>query len=149
MVIFFNINFFVIQEFHLFLNLLPIFGRPANENCCAEKKGKKQIVYIYLEYCHKTVFRIRDVLMHKLSSLFWQVTVCLVFSTLFWLGYLAEVCQAASYESVIGRVWGRKVKLAVEIVVVIYALFSCIAYQVIVGDQMEYGKIVSILIVKN
>ncbi|XP_075258823.1 sodium-coupled neutral amino acid transporter 7-like [Convolutriloba macropyga] len=67
-----------------------------------------------------------------------SIVVCVVLSTLFLLGFCAEKCQVSSYESVIGSLWGHKVKLAVEVIIVLNGFFACIMFLIIAGDQLPH-----------
>lgn len=43
--------------------------------------------------------------------------------------------KADSYQSVVRAVFGRKMELLIIIPIALYAFGSCIAFQVIIGDQ--------------
>lgn len=56
------------------------------------------------------------------------------------LAHLAETLQAATYEEVIGRACGPVVKAVVDTCIIIYTFGTCIAFLVVIGDQLQDCK---------
>lgn len=58
------------------------------------------------------------------------------------LAHLTETLQASTYEDTIGRACGGLVKLIVDICIIIYTFGTCIAFLVVIGDQLQDCKYV-------
>lgn len=56
------------------------------------------------------------------------------------LAHLAETLQAATYEEVIGRACGPVIKAVVDTCIIIYTFGTCIAFLVVIGDQLQDCK---------
>ena len=59
------------------------------------------------------------------------------------LAHLAETLQAATYEEVVGRACGAAVKAVVDGCIVIYTFGTCVAFLVVIGDQLQDCKCLS------
>ena len=53
------------------------------------------------------------------------------------LAHLAERLQAATFEEVVGGACGRVVKAIVDICIIVYTFGTCIAFLVVIGDQLQ------------
>lgn len=59
------------------------------------------------------------------------------------LAHLAETLQAATYEEVVGRACGAVLKAVVDSCIIIYTFGTCIAFLVVIGDQLQDCKCLS------
>jgi sodium-coupled neutral amino acid transporter 7/8 len=53
------------------------------------------------------------------------------------LAHLAETLQASTYEEVVGRACGPVVKAVVDSCIIVYTFGTCIAFLVVIGDQLQ------------
>ena len=53
------------------------------------------------------------------------------------LAHLAETLQASTYEEVVGRACGRAVKAVVDVCIITYTFGTCVAFLVVIGDQLR------------
>ena len=56
------------------------------------------------------------------------------------LADLAETLQAATYEDVVGGACGPIVKTVVDSCIIVYTFGTCIAFLVLIGDQLQDCK---------
>ena len=53
------------------------------------------------------------------------------------LAHLAETLQASTYEEVVGRACGKVAKAIVDVCIIVYTFGTCIAFLVVIGDQLQ------------
>lgn len=63
--------------------------------------------------------------------------------TLLLLAHLAETSQAVTFEEVVGRACGRVMKAVVDTCIIIYTFGTCIAFLVVIGDQLQDCELIA------
>lgn len=65
-----------------------------------------------------------------------------VIGSLFILTYCSEICQATSYQEVVGAFCGYKTQYLCVFFIIAYSYGACITFIIIIGDQFDRSKII-------